>query len=105
MAPFVRGREVLDLHFDSNVKGLFFLFKSSSVNERRRAIIVNASIATNQGLFRHERLQRYQAAVRSFARTWTNELRERRIRVNAISPGHIDTPIMESLQQATRLSR
>ena len=45
-----------------------------------------------------------KAAVRSFARTWTNELRERRIRVNAISPGHIDTPIMESLQQGDALT-
>src|SRR5262245_15315092 len=40
-----------------------------------------------------------KAAVRSFARAWTIELRERRIRVSVISPGHIDTPIMESLQQ------
>jgi NAD(P)-dependent dehydrogenase (short-subunit alcohol dehydrogenase family) len=46
-----------------------------------------------------------KAAVRSFARTWTNELRERRIRVNVISPGHIDTPIMESLQQGDALIR
>ena len=44
-----------------------------------------------------------KAAVRSFARTWTNELREGRIRVNAISPGHIDTPIFESWQQGDAL--
>jgi NAD(P)-dependent dehydrogenase (short-subunit alcohol dehydrogenase family) len=43
--------------------------------------------------------------VRSFARTWTNELRDRRIRVNAISPGHIDTPILESLQQGDALKK
>ena len=41
--------------------------------------------------------------MRSFARTWTNELRESRIRVNVLSPGHIDTPIMESLQQGEAL--
>ena len=41
--------------------------------------------------------------MRSFARTWTNDLRERRIRVNVLSPGHIDTPIMESLQQGEAL--
>ena len=45
-----------------------------------------------------------KAAVRSFARTWTNELRERHIRVNAINPGHIDTPILESLQQGDALT-
>jgi len=46
-----------------------------------------------------------KAAIRSFARTWTNDLRERRIRVNAISPGHIDTPILESLQQGEALTQ
>src|SRR5258708_20273055 len=45
-----------------------------------------------------------KAAVRSFARTWTNDLRDRRIRVNVLSPGHIDTPIMESLQQGEALT-
>jgi NAD(P)-dependent dehydrogenase (short-subunit alcohol dehydrogenase family) len=34
-----------------------------------------------------------KAAVRSFARTWTIELKKRKIRVNAVSPGSIDTPI------------
>jgi NAD(P)-dependent dehydrogenase (short-subunit alcohol dehydrogenase family) len=46
-----------------------------------------------------------KAAVRSFARTCTNELRDRHIRVNAISPGHIDTPILESLQQGDALKK
>jgi len=40
-----------------------------------------------------------KAAVRSFARTRANEPRDRRIRVNALGPGHIDTPILENLQQ------
>jgi NAD(P)-dependent dehydrogenase (short-subunit alcohol dehydrogenase family) len=38
-----------------------------------------------------------KAVIRSFARTWTNELKDRRIRVNTISPGHIDTPIFRHL--------
>ena len=46
-----------------------------------------------------------KAAVRSFARTWTNELRERRIRVNTISPGHIDTPIFDGWQQGEALAK
>src|SRR5260370_2301966 len=45
-----------------------------------------------------------KAAVRSCARTWTNDLRSRRIRVNVLSPGHIDTPIMESLQQGEAIT-
>ena len=38
-----------------------------------------------------------KAAVRSFARTWTSDLKERKIRVNALSPGTIDTPILDGL--------
>lgn len=40
-----------------------------------------------------------KAAVRSFARTWTNELKERQIRVNVVSPGPIDTPGVDALAQ------
>jgi NAD(P)-dependent dehydrogenase (short-subunit alcohol dehydrogenase family) len=38
-----------------------------------------------------------KAAVRSFARTWTTDLKDRRIRVNAVSPGSIDTPGLSDL--------
>src|SRR5699024_888855 len=41
-----------------------------------------------------------KAALHSFARTWLNELKERRIRVNVLSPGHIQTPIQEQLFDA-----
>jgi NAD(P)-dependent dehydrogenase (short-subunit alcohol dehydrogenase family) len=40
-----------------------------------------------------------KAAVRSFARTWTNELKDRQIRVNVVSPGPIDTPGVDGLVQ------
>jgi NAD(P)-dependent dehydrogenase (short-subunit alcohol dehydrogenase family) len=46
-----------------------------------------------------------KAAVRSLARTWTYDLRGRGIRVNVLSPGHIDTPILESLQQGEALTK
>jgi NAD(P)-dependent dehydrogenase (short-subunit alcohol dehydrogenase family) len=69
------------------------------------SIILNASIATTKGFPGMSVYSATKAAVRSFARTWTNELRERHIRVNAISPGHIDTPIMESLQQGEALTK
>jgi len=38
-----------------------------------------------------------KAAIRSFARTWTTDLKDRRIRVNAVSPGSIDTPGLSGL--------
>jgi NAD(P)-dependent dehydrogenase (short-subunit alcohol dehydrogenase family) len=66
-------------------------------------IILNASFATIKGFPGISVYSATKAAVRSFARTWTNELRERRIRVNAISPGHIDTPIFENWQQGDAL--
>jgi NAD(P)-dependent dehydrogenase (short-subunit alcohol dehydrogenase family) len=95
-----------DLHFDANVKGLFFsVQKGLAFMNNGGAIILNASIATIKGFPAMSVYSATKAAVRSFARTWTNELRERRIRVNAISPGHIDTPILESLQQGDALIR
>ena len=93
-----------DLHFDANVKGLFFTVQKALPRLKDGAsIILNASIATVKGFPSISVYSATKAAVRSFARTWTNELRERRIRVNAISPGHIDTPIFESWQQGDAL--
>lgn len=93
-----------DLHFDANVKGLFFTVqKALPLLKDGASIILNASIATTKGFPGISVYSATKAAVRSFARTWTNELRERHIRVNAISPGHIDTPIFESWQQGEAL--
>jgi NAD(P)-dependent dehydrogenase (short-subunit alcohol dehydrogenase family) len=93
-----------DLHFDANVKGVFFAVqKALPMLNDGGAIILNASIATIKGFPGISVYSATKAAVRSFARTWTNELRERRIRVNAISPGHIDTPIFEGWQQGEAL--
>jgi len=95
-----------DLHFDANVKGLFFsVQKALPFMNDEGSIILNASIATTKGFPGMSVYSATKAAVRSFARTWTNELRDRRIRVNAISPGHIETPILESLQQGNALKK
>lgn len=95
-----------DRHFDANVKGMFFTVqKGLPFLNNGGTIIVNASIATVKGFPAMSVYSATKGAVRSFARTWTNELRDRRIRVNAISPGHIDTPIMESLQQGDALTQ
>jgi NAD(P)-dependent dehydrogenase (short-subunit alcohol dehydrogenase family) len=98
--------EFYDLHFDANVKGFFFTVqKGLPFMNDGGAIILTGSIADIKGFSGMSVYSATKAAVRSFARTWTNELRERRIRVNVISPGHIDTPIMESLQQGEALIR
>jgi NAD(P)-dependent dehydrogenase (short-subunit alcohol dehydrogenase family) len=107
VAPFGSVDEkFFDLHFDANVKGLFFsVQKGLPFMNDGGSIILNASIATTKGFSGISVYSATKAAVRSFARTWTNELRERRIRVNAISPGHIDTPIFEGWQQGDALTK
>ena len=107
LAPFGSvDEEFFDLHFNANVKGLFFsVQKGLPFMNDGGSIILNASIATTKGFLGMSVYSATKAAVRSFARTWTNELRDRRIRVNAISPGHIDTPILESLQQGDALKK
>ena len=93
-----------DLHFDANVKGLFFsVQKGLPFMNDGGSIILNAPIATTKGFLGISVYSATKSAVRSFARTWTNELRDRHIRVNAISPGHIDTPIFEAWQQGDGL--
>jgi NAD(P)-dependent dehydrogenase (short-subunit alcohol dehydrogenase family) len=95
-----------DLHFNANVKGLFFTVqKALPLLKDGASIILNASIATIKGFPGISVYSATKAAVRSFARTWTNELRERHIRVNAISPGHIDTPIFEGWQTGEALTK
>jgi NAD(P)-dependent dehydrogenase (short-subunit alcohol dehydrogenase family) len=105
LAPFGNVDEkFFDLHFNVNVKGLFFSVQRGLpfLNDGG-SIILNASIATTKGFPAISVYSATKAAVRSFARTWTNELRGRHIRVNAISPGHIDTPIFEGFQQGDAL--
>jgi NAD(P)-dependent dehydrogenase (short-subunit alcohol dehydrogenase family) len=105
LAPFGKiDEQFFDLHFDANVKGLFFsVQKGLPLMNDGGTIILNGSIADIKGFPAMSVYSATKAAVRSFARTWTNDLRERRIRVNVLSPGHIDTPIMESLQQGEAL--
>jgi NAD(P)-dependent dehydrogenase (short-subunit alcohol dehydrogenase family) len=86
--------EQFDSEFDTNVKGLFFTVQKALPLLREGAsIILNASIAATKGVEGFSVYSATKAAVRSFARTWTSDLKARRIRVNSISPGPIDTPI------------
>ena len=90
--------ELYDSIFDINVKGLLFTVqKALPLLPDRASIILNASIAGSKGLATYSVYSATKAAVRSFARTWTTDLKERRIRVNAVSPGPIDTPGLNNL--------
>ena len=107
LAPFGSVDEKFyDLHFDANAKGLFFTVqKGLRLLNDGGSIILTGSIADVKGFPNISVYSATKAAIRSFARTWTNELRERRIRVNTISPGHIDTPIFDSWQQGEALDK
>jgi NAD(P)-dependent dehydrogenase (short-subunit alcohol dehydrogenase family) len=87
-----------DSIFDVNVKGLLFTVqKALPLMPDGAAIILNASIVASKGFSANSVYSATKAAVRSFARTWTTDLKARHIRVNAISPGSIDTPGLSEL--------
>ena len=90
--------EFFDSIFDINVKGvLFTVQKALPLMPDGSSIVLNASIVGSKGLSSNSVYSATKAAIRSFARTWTTDLKERRIRVNAISPGTIDTPGLNDL--------
>jgi NAD(P)-dependent dehydrogenase (short-subunit alcohol dehydrogenase family) len=90
--------EHFDSIFDGNVKGLLFTVqKALPLLPDGASIILNASIVGSKGLPSNSVYAATKAAVRSFARTWTTDLKARRIRVNAISPGPIDTEGLREL--------
>lgn len=90
--------ELYNSIFDVNVKGLLFTVqKALPLMPEGGSIIVNASVVASKGLPANSVYSATKAAVRSFARTWTTDLKSRRIRVNAVSPGSIDTPGLNDL--------
>jgi NAD(P)-dependent dehydrogenase (short-subunit alcohol dehydrogenase family) len=94
-----------EAHFDKifsvNVRGLLFTVqKALPLFQDGGSIILTASIGGSKAF---EGLSIYgatKAAIRSFARSWTVDLKNRKIRVNAISPGPIDTPMLRSASKA-----
>jgi len=86
-----------DRTFDINVKGLFFQVQALlPVLADGASVVLNASIVASKGFPNMSVYNASKAAVRSFARTWANDLKDRGIRVNAVSPGATRTPIMEN---------
>jgi NAD(P)-dependent dehydrogenase (short-subunit alcohol dehydrogenase family) len=93
---FVPLGAVTEEHFDQtfnlNVKGLLFTVqKALPLMRDGSAIILNASVAGFTGMEAFGVYAASKAAVRSFARSWTTDLKSRKIRVNAISPGVVPT--------------
>jgi NAD(P)-dependent dehydrogenase (short-subunit alcohol dehydrogenase family) len=84
--------------FDTNVKGvLFTVQKALPLIPDGGSVILNASVASQKGMPAFSVYSATKAAVRSFARSWTTDLKDRKIRVNAISPGPIETPVLDGL--------
>jgi NAD(P)-dependent dehydrogenase (short-subunit alcohol dehydrogenase family) len=105
IGEFAPLEEISEEHFDKlfsiNVKGvLFTVQKALPIFQDGGSIILNASIAASKGIEAFSVYNATKAALRSFARTWTVDLKHRKIRVNAISPGPIDTPAIEGLAQS-----
>jgi NAD(P)-dependent dehydrogenase (short-subunit alcohol dehydrogenase family) len=99
---FAKIGEVTEEHFDKtfglNVRGtLFTVQKALSLFADRGSIFLNESIASIKGFPAFSVYSASKAALRSFARTWLVDLKERKIRVNILSPGTIDTPILDPL--------
>jgi NAD(P)-dependent dehydrogenase (short-subunit alcohol dehydrogenase family) len=106
-APFgTVTEELYDWTFDINVKGLLFTVqKALPLLPDGASIILNASIVASKGLPANSVYSATKAAIRSFARTWTTDLKTRRIRVNAVSPGAIDTPGLSQLLGSSEIGQ
>ena len=104
VASYGRLGEITEEHFDGifniNVRGLLFsVQKALPLFQDGGSIILNASIASIKGMEALGVYSASKAAVRSFARCWTSDLKGRKIRVNTLSPGPIDTPILDVLTE------
>lgn len=90
--------EHFDKTFNLNVRGtLFTVQKALPLMPDGSSIIMNGSVANLKGIPAFSVYNASKAALRSFARTWTNDLKDRKIRVNLLSPGPIDTAAMEGI--------
>ncbi|MFF5945775.1 SDR family oxidoreductase [Streptomyces althioticus] len=90
--------EHFDTTFDTNVKGvLFSVQKALPLLNDNSSVILTGSTAGSVGNEAFGVYGASKAAIRSFARTWANELRTRNIRVNTIAPGPITTPGLNGL--------
>jgi NAD(P)-dependent dehydrogenase (short-subunit alcohol dehydrogenase family) len=97
LGELARLETITEAHFEKtfnvNVKGLLFTVqKALPLFQDGGSIVLNASTAGSKAADGFSVYGATKAAVRSFTRSWAAELKHRKIRVNAISPGPIDTP-------------
>ncbi|MEU5701858.1 SDR family NAD(P)-dependent oxidoreductase [Streptomyces aurantiacus] len=97
VGAFVTLEQTTEDHFDQtfgvNVRGtLFTVQKALPLLNDGASVILTSSTAADNGMEAFGAYAASKAAVRSFARTWSNELKGRGIRVNAVSPGGVETP-------------
>lgn len=88
--------EHFDKIFNTNARGTYFTVQKALpyLNDGASIILV-AAAGKNKGMPGRSAYSATKAAIRSYARTWTNELKERGIRTNVISPGAVDTPMFD----------
>ena len=99
--------EITEQHFDAtfglNTRGtLFTVQKALPLFNDGGSIFMTGSVASIKGFPGYSVYAASKAALRSFARTWLNELKGRKIRVNVLSPGQVDTPDSQRLDKETR---
>ena len=106
LGEFVSLEKITEEHFDKifdlNVKGaLFTVRKALPLLNDGGSIILTGSVASSKGTPGFGVYGASKAAIRSFVRTWTSELKDRHIRSNVVSPGPIGTPLLERQEPDT----
>ena len=87
-----------DLQFATNTRAVFFgVTKALALMRDGGSVILTSSIAGSKVMDNHAVYAGSKAAIEAFARSWALELKDRRIRVNVLSPGPVDTPILAKL--------
>jgi NAD(P)-dependent dehydrogenase (short-subunit alcohol dehydrogenase family) len=105
MGSIMEGdRDHFDRNFDTNVRGTFFTVQKALPHfNDGGSIIIKGSIAGVIGRPGRSVYNASKAALRSFTRTWANELKDRRIRVNLLSPGPVDTGSLAGMTEEAKV--
>jgi NAD(P)-dependent dehydrogenase (short-subunit alcohol dehydrogenase family) len=89
--------EHFDRTFDTNVRGTFFTVqKALPLLNKNASIVLISSCVTEKGIPPYTAYAASKSAIRSFGRSWAAELKDRNIRVNTLSPGPVETPIIDA---------